>query len=83
MNGYQIEARRHAREVVGDMRWQGVTVPPLYVRMAGELEDLVRSDGYAAWVAAHQHHARAARPVRPAPAGHLARDLLSNPAPGR
>jgi hypothetical protein len=54
VNGYQIEAGRHAREVVGDLRWQGMTVPPLYARMAGEFEDLVRSGGYAAWVAANQ-----------------------------
>jgi hypothetical protein len=28
-------------------------VPPLYARMAGEFEDLVRGSGYAAWVATH------------------------------
>ena len=57
MNGYQVEARRHAREVVGEMRWQGMTVPPLYARLAGEFEDLVCSGGYAAWVAAKQQPA--------------------------
>ena len=59
MNGYQVEARRHAREVVGEMRWQGMTVPPLYARLAGEFEELVRSGGYAAWVAANQQPALA------------------------
>lgn len=57
MNGHQIEARRRAREVVGDLRWQGMTVPPLYARMAGEFEDLVRTGGYAAWVAANRQPA--------------------------
>jgi hypothetical protein len=64
VNGYQVEARRHAREVVGDLRWQGMTVPPLYARMAGEFEDLVRSGGYAAWVAANQQPALTGRPSR-------------------
>ena len=51
MTGHQLKARRYAREVVGEMRWRGMTVPPLYARMAGEFEDLVRSGDYAAWVA--------------------------------
>jgi hypothetical protein len=54
VNGYEIKARRHAREVVDDMRWQGIGVPPLFARMAEEFEDLVRSGDYAAWVAADQ-----------------------------
>jgi hypothetical protein len=65
VNGYQIEARRRAREVVGDMRWQGMTVPPLYARMAGEFEDLVRTGGYAAWVAANRQPALTGRQSRP------------------
>ena len=93
MNRYQIEARRHAREVAGEMRWQGMTVPPLYARMAGELEDLVRSGGYAAWVAANPNPALTGRPsgvggmtrhARPAPAGRVARRrLVLGPALGR
>lgn len=54
MNGYEIKARRHAREIVRDMRWRGMTVPPLYGRMADEFQELVTSGGYAAWVAANQ-----------------------------
>jgi hypothetical protein len=60
VNGYEIKARRHARELVDDLRWQGITVPPLYAHMAEEFQDLVRSDDYAAWVAATQ---------KPAPLG--------------
>jgi hypothetical protein len=54
VNGYQIRARRHAREIVNDLRWRGMTVPPLYDRMAREFQELVRSGDYAAWVAASQ-----------------------------
>jgi hypothetical protein len=64
VNGYAIEARRRAREVAGDLRWQGLPVPPLYARMAGEFEDLVRSGGYAAWVAANQRPALTGGPSR-------------------
>ena len=46
-----IRARRHARELVADMHWRGITVPPLYARMAVEFQDLVRDGEYAAWVA--------------------------------
>lgn len=54
MNGYEIKARRHAREIVYDLRWQGISVPPVYAHMADEFQDLVGSGGYAAWVAATQ-----------------------------
>ena len=53
-----IKARRHAREIVGEMRRRGMTVPPLYARMAHEFEDLVQSGDYAAWVTAKQHPTR-------------------------
>lgn len=53
-----IKARRHAREIVGEMRWRGMTVPPLYAQMAHEFEDLVHSGDYAAWVTAKQHPTR-------------------------
>ena len=52
--GDQLKARRHAREIVGEMRWRGMSVPALYVRMADEFQDLVRSGDYAAWVRASQ-----------------------------
>jgi len=52
--GDGLKARRHAREIVAELRWCGMTVPPLYARMANEFEDLVRSGDYAAWVAANQ-----------------------------
>ena len=54
MNGYEIKARRHAREIVYNLRWQGIIVPPIYDHMADEFQDMVRSGGYAAWVAAYQ-----------------------------
>ena len=54
MTGDELKARRHAREIVADMRWRGMTVPPLYARMADEFQDLVHSGDYAAWVTANQ-----------------------------
>jgi hypothetical protein len=46
-----IRACRNARELVADMHWRGLSVPPLYARMAGEFQDLVVSGDYAAWLA--------------------------------
>jgi hypothetical protein len=54
VNGDEVEARRHAREIVQDLRWHGMTVPPLYGHMAWEFQELLRSGEYAAWVAANQ-----------------------------
>jgi hypothetical protein len=54
VNGYEIKARRHARELIDDLRWQSISVPPLYAGMADEFQDLVCSGDYAAWVAANQ-----------------------------
>jgi hypothetical protein len=54
MTGDGLKARRHAREIVAELRWCGMTVPPLYAHMASEFQDLVRSGDYAAWVAANQ-----------------------------
>jgi hypothetical protein len=54
VNGFEIKARRHARELVHDLRWQGIAVPALYAHMADEFQDLVGSGDYAAWVAATQ-----------------------------
>jgi hypothetical protein len=51
VNADVIRARRHAREIVADLHWRGLAVPPLYARMAAEFQDLVRSGAYAAWVA--------------------------------
>jgi hypothetical protein len=51
VNGDTIRALRYAREVVDDLRWRGMAVPPCYARMAEEFQALVRSGGYAAWVA--------------------------------
>jgi hypothetical protein len=50
--GDGLKSRRHAREIVAKLRWCGMTVPPVYARMAGEFEGLVRSGDYAAWVTA-------------------------------
>ena len=54
VTGDRLKARRHAREIVADMHWRGMTVPPLYARMADEFQDLVRSGDYAAWARANQ-----------------------------
>jgi hypothetical protein len=51
MNGDRIRALRHAREIVDDMHWRGMAVPPLYQCMAEEFCALVRSGAYADWVA--------------------------------
>jgi hypothetical protein len=51
VNGGTVRARRLAREIVYDMRWRGMPVPSLYVRMTEEFQALVRSGEYAAWVA--------------------------------
>jgi hypothetical protein len=50
----RLKEGRHAREIVGELRWRGMSVPALYVRMADEFQDLVRSGDYAAWVTASQ-----------------------------
>jgi hypothetical protein len=62
-----IRARRHVRELVAEMHWRGLTVPPLYARMAGEFQELVDSGDYARWVA--NGALTAARPDRAAPLG--------------
>ena len=67
-----IRARRHARELVADMHWRGIAVPPLYTRMAAEFQNLVRDGEYAAWVAhgdgnpgtSRKHQAVRALPLR-------------------
>jgi hypothetical protein len=77
----ELKARRHAREIVGELRWRGMSVPALYARMADEFQDLVRSGDYAAWVTANQkpavmdrrsHVADAPGPILPdRPAAHV------------
>ena len=54
MNDDTIRALRHTREIVSDLRWRGMTVPPIYASMAEEFQALVRSGAYAAWVASAQ-----------------------------
>ena len=54
VTGDRLKAGRHAREIVGELGWRGMSVPALYVRMADEFQDLVRSGDYAAWVTASQ-----------------------------
>ena len=70
-DGDRIRAERHAREVVADMHWRGMVVPPLYARMAAEFQDLIASGDYAAWVASGPGHtsrlARRFRPMGPSP----------------
>ncbi|HEU4900328.1 MAG TPA: hypothetical protein VFX88_22600 [Actinomycetota bacterium] len=88
VTGDELKARRYAREMVAEMRWSGMTVPPLYARMASEFQDLVRSGDYAAWVAANQTSAPMARATPGAKwtaAPHAAwRGLpLPGPVPGR
>jgi hypothetical protein len=54
VNNDSIRVLRHAREIVDDMRWRGMTVPPCYASMAEEFQALVRSGAYATWVATSQ-----------------------------
>jgi len=54
VNGDEVKARRQAREIVQDLRWHGMTVPPLYSHRAWEFQELMRSGEYAAWVAANR-----------------------------
>ena len=60
VNADRIRALRHAREVVADLRWRGMAVPPVYASMAEEFQALVRSGAYAAWVTASQKATREA-----------------------
>jgi NAD(P)-dependent dehydrogenase (short-subunit alcohol dehydrogenase family) len=48
VNGARIRALRHAREIVDDMRWRGMTVPAVYTSMTEEFQALVRSGARAA-----------------------------------
>ena len=68
-DGDRIRAERHAREVVADMHWRGMVVPPLYARMAAEFQDLIASGDYAAWVASGpaSRLTRRFRPISPSP----------------
>ena len=75
VTGDALKARRHAREIVAELRWCGMTVPPLYARMANEFEDLVRSGDYGAWVAANQTSALLGRRAHGAGLPGLARLL--------
>lgn len=74
MTGDHIRACRNARELVADMHWRGLPVPPLYVHMAAEFQDLVASGEYAAWLASgdgargSSRRSRAVRPMVPGPA---------------
>jgi hypothetical protein len=76
----ELKARRHARAIVGELRWRGMSVPALYVRMADEFQDLVRSGDYAAWVRANQKPAVMDRRSDAAGSSRSARDA-SGPAP--
>ena len=50
VTGDQIMARRQARDLVDDLRWLGVAVPPIYTRMAREFLLLVQSGEYEEWI---------------------------------
>lgn len=58
MNGDTVRALRHAREIVYDLRWRGMAVPPVYARMTEEFETLVGTGAYADWVASAQNAPR-------------------------
>ena len=64
MTADHIRALRTARALVADMHWRGLPVPPLYLRMAGEFQDLVASGDYAAWVASGPSTGHTSRPTR-------------------
>jgi hypothetical protein len=63
VNDDTIRTLRHAREVVADLRWWGMAVPPIYASMAQEFQALVRSGAYAAWVASTQKAGKAGQTV--------------------
>jgi len=65
VNGDRVRALRYAREVVDDLRWRGMAVPPVYVGMAEEFRVLVRSGDYAAWVAGLDEAAASAAAAAP------------------
>ena len=68
VNGERIRAERHARELVAEMHWRGMVVPPLYTHMAAEFQDLIATGDYAAWVATGgTPRSRATRPGRHLP----------------
>jgi hypothetical protein len=48
----RIRSLRHARDIAYDLRWRGISLPPLYARMTDEFAHLVDTGEYAAWVAA-------------------------------
>jgi hypothetical protein len=51
LTGDHIRACRNARQLVADMHWRGMPVPPLYAHMAAEFQALVANGDYAAWLA--------------------------------
>ncbi len=53
MTDDQIRARRRARDIVTDLRWLGIAIPPLYRRMADEFTALAGNGEYARWLASH------------------------------
>lgn len=64
MSGERIRTLRYAREVVDDLHWRGMAVPPVYASMAEEFQAMVGSGAYAAWLAGSgtpQHHAASGR----------------------
>jgi hypothetical protein len=65
VNGARIRALRHAREIVYDLRWRGITVPAVYSSMAEEFQAFVRSDAYGAWVATSGRPSAVGRPRPP------------------
>jgi hypothetical protein len=80
VNGDEVKARRHAREIVQDLRWHGMTVPPLYGHMAWEFQELMRSGEYAAWVAANQQTTPVAERVHMGGIAGRSQPSLSKPA---
>lgn len=46
----RVRALRQAREIVAELRWDGLAVPDVYGRMAGEFQALVRDGRYDAWL---------------------------------
>lgn len=72
MNGDEVKARRHAREIVQDLRWHGMTVPSLYGHMAWEFQELMRSGKYAAWVTGNRRGGEEPLASSPSPPSHPA-----------
>jgi hypothetical protein len=59
----RVRALRQAREIVAELRWDGLAVPEVYGRMAGEFQALVRDGRYHAWLQGDHRRLAGGRPA--------------------